>query len=200
VRGSRSLERLFRIRELEEDQSRLALDAALAELRRLEAARAHATEQGRRGRQIVGQGVREGSLGDRIAGLEQAASAERRTAALDLWIRELEGKTEMLREAHRRKSLERRQAETLVDEAEARDALDALRRGQAALDEWYGNRMHARNHQARNHKPQKHQEGPVTGLQSIAGTQTVEDKRETHQDESRAGFKSFPDQDQDSRT
>jgi hypothetical protein len=38
--------------------------------------------------------------------------------------------------------VERRQAETLISEAEARDALDAERKSQQGLDDWFRNRMH----------------------------------------------------------
>jgi flagellar biosynthesis chaperone FliJ len=139
------LRRLFRIRELEEDQSRLALDASLAELRRLESALRGTAQQGRRGREIMDQGLRTGSLDERIAGLEEEASAERLSSALGIWIQELQSKVDALRDVYCVKSLERRQAETLVNEAEARSRIDGARREQAGLDDWYGNRTHARN-------------------------------------------------------
>jgi flagellar biosynthesis chaperone FliJ len=141
---SRSLRRLFRIRELEEEQSRLALDASLSELRRLEAALRGAEQQRRRATQTVNQGVCAGSLAERMAGLEEEASSERLSSALGLWIEELHAKINALREVYRVKSLQRRQAETLVDEAEARSRMDAARHEQAGLDDWYGNRTHAR--------------------------------------------------------
>jgi hypothetical protein len=47
-----------------------------------------------------------------------------------------------LREEFLSRRVERRQAETLIEETEALDALDAGRRGQQSLDDWYGNRMH----------------------------------------------------------
>jgi predicted GIY-YIG superfamily endonuclease len=141
---SRSLRRLFRIRELEEEQSRQALDASLAELRRLELALRGAAQQGRRGREIVDRGLRAGSLNERIAGLEEEASAERLSLALGIWIHDLQSKVDALREVYRMKSLERRQAETLVDEVEMQSRIDAARREQAGLDDWYGNRTHAR--------------------------------------------------------
>lgn len=142
--ASRSLRRLFRIRELEEEQSRLALDVSLAELRRLESALHGATQQGRRGRQVVNQGVRTGLLDERMAGLEDEASSERLSSALGVWIEELQSKIDALRAIYRVKSLERRQAETLVYEAEAQSQIVAVRREQAGLDDWYGNRSHAR--------------------------------------------------------
>jgi hypothetical protein len=143
--ASRSLRRLFRIRKLEEDQSRLTLDASLAELRRLQLAIRGAAQQGRRGREIMVRGLRTGSLDERIAGLEEEASSERLSSALSIWIQELQSKIDALRDVYRGKSLERRQAETLVNEAEARSQIETARREQSGLDDWYGNRTHARN-------------------------------------------------------
>ncbi len=142
---SRSLRRLFRIRELEEEQSRLALDASLAELRRLESALRGAAQQGRRGREIIDRGLRSGSLDERIAGLEEEASSGRLSSALGVLIQELQLKVDAQREGYRVKSLQRRQAESLVNEAEARSHIEMARREQAGLDDWYGNRTHARN-------------------------------------------------------
>jgi hypothetical protein len=45
-----------------------------------------------------------------------------------------------LREKYQSARLKRRQVETSIDEAEAAEALDAGRRSQQALDDWYGSR------------------------------------------------------------
>ncbi len=50
---SRALRRLLRIRELEEEQSRLALESALGELNRLKHALTATAERDRRGRRLV---------------------------------------------------------------------------------------------------------------------------------------------------
>jgi hypothetical protein len=47
-----------------------------------------------------------------------------------------------LRQEFLGKRVERRQAETLIRETEARDAIEAGRRGQQALDDWYRFRLH----------------------------------------------------------
>ena len=39
------------------------------------------------------------------------------------------------------KRVERRQAETLIEETEAREAIEADRRNQQSIDDWYLNRM-----------------------------------------------------------
>jgi len=40
------------------------------------------------------------------------------------------------------KRVERRQAETLIQETEAQDAVEADRRGQQTLDDWYSSRLY----------------------------------------------------------
>ncbi len=75
---SRALRRLLRIRELEEEQSRLALESALGELNRLEASLAAAVERERRGRRLVKASAQTGELPDRLAGLEETRAADRR--------------------------------------------------------------------------------------------------------------------------
>jgi hypothetical protein len=54
VAVTRALKRLLRIRDLEEEQARLALEAAAADLRRLEQAQQGAQELNRRGRSLAG--------------------------------------------------------------------------------------------------------------------------------------------------
>jgi hypothetical protein len=58
-----------------------------------------------------------------------------------------------LREEFLAKRVERRQAETLIKETEARDAIEAGRRSQQNLDDWFGNRMHRKDAEAAIEKP-----------------------------------------------
>ena len=139
---SRSLRRLLRIRCLEEEQGRLAVESALGELRHLENAFSTAVERDRRGRLLVGSSAYTGELPDRLAGLEESRAAGRRVRALAPRIADAELDVEALREEFLLKRVERRQAETLIRETEARDAVEAGRRDQQALDDWFGNRLH----------------------------------------------------------
>ena len=139
---SRALRRLLRIRDLEEEQSRLALESALSELQRLKHALTAAAERDRGGRLLVGASARTGELPDRLAGLEETRAAARYAAALAPRIADAEVDAAALRLEYLSKRVERRQAETLIQEAEARDAIEAGRRGQQALDDWYSNRLH----------------------------------------------------------
>ncbi len=90
-----------------------------------------------------GASAHSGELPDRLAGLEEtrAASAACRGAGvrgsrMRSWTWPRCGRSFWARR------VERRQAETLIRETEARDAIEAGRRGQQALDDWYGNKMH----------------------------------------------------------
>jgi hypothetical protein len=139
---SKTLKRLLHIRDLQEEQHRLALELAAAQLRTLEAAKDAAGETERAGRALVGASVQTGELADRQGGLVQAAAAGRRAALLEQHIAGAEDETKRLRESFLEKRIERRQAETLVNEGEARSDIESNRRSQRALDDWHGSRKH----------------------------------------------------------
>lgn len=138
---SRAMRRLLDIRKIQEEQSQIALESALGELRRLEAAlrRAHTRERG--GRELVVAGVAKGNLTDRIAGLEETHVAARLTSALAPRIGEAERKVNERREALLERRVERRQAETLISERESVDAVEATRRAQSGMDDWFLGRL-----------------------------------------------------------
>jgi hypothetical protein len=142
---SRALRRLLRIRELEEEQSRLALESSLGELRRLQHALAATTERDRLGRRLVDASARTGELTDRLAGLEETRAAIRQAEVITPRVEAKEYEVMELRQAFIKKRVEHRQAETLISETEASDAIEAGRRGQQALDDWYSNRLHREN-------------------------------------------------------
>jgi hypothetical protein len=141
VTVSRGLRRLLQLRELEEEQSRVALESALSEFHRLERALEATTERSRRGRQLVQQSVHTGELPDRIAGLEEGRTAVRQALVLEVAIIESRQSADTLRVHHQAARIDRRQVETLVREAEAAEALDADRRSQQSLDDRYGSRV-----------------------------------------------------------
>lgn len=146
---SRALRRLLRVRELEEEQSRLALDSALGELNRLRCALRAATERDWRGRQLVSASARSGELSDRLAGLEETRAAVRHSNLISARIASAESEVEELRRNFLVQRVERRQAETLIKEIEARDAVEALRRTQQGLDEWHRSRSFQAKEKAR---------------------------------------------------
>jgi hypothetical protein len=139
---SRALRRLIHIRGLEEEQKRLALESALGELSRLEHALTSAAERERQGRRLVEDSARTGQLPDRLAGFEETRSAVCHAAALGPRIETMEDDVAAFRSEFLSKRVERRQAETLIQETEAQEAIAASRRGQQALDDWYGSRLY----------------------------------------------------------
>lgn len=139
---SRAMRRLLRVRDLEEEQSRLALESAVGDLHRLEAALGAAQQRERRGRRLVQTSAQSGELPDRLAGLEETRAGARHAAALTPRIAEAEAEVATLRQEFILKRVERRQAETLIQETAARDALEEERRGQRALDDWFRARLY----------------------------------------------------------
>jgi hypothetical protein len=139
---SRAMRRLLRVRDIQEEQSRLALESATGELRRLEDAMQATVSQDRRGRMLVGSSARSGELPDRLAGLEETRTAVRFRAAVAPRVTAAQFEVSALREEFLAKRVDRRQAETLIEETETRDAIDRGRRSQQALDDWHRFRLH----------------------------------------------------------
>jgi flagellar biosynthesis chaperone FliJ len=139
---SRALRRLLRIRELEEEQNRLALESAVGELNRLEQALTAAYERERQGRRLVETSARSNQMLDRLAGLEEARSAGVHAIALGPRIDSKQEEVEARRREFLAKRVERRQAETLIEETRVRDAIDSDRRGQQSLDDWFSSRQY----------------------------------------------------------
>jgi flagellar export protein FliJ len=150
---SRALRRLLHIRDLEEEQCSLELESATGSLHGLQRTLAAIVERGRRGRQLIGASAHSGELPDRLAGLEEVRAAGRNCVALAPKIADAELDVAALREEFLAKRVERRQAETLIEETEASDTIEAGRRSQQNLDDWFGNRMHRRDAEAAMKKP-----------------------------------------------
>jgi hypothetical protein len=142
---SSALRRLLRVRDLEQEQYKLALDSALGELRRLERALAASRAQERQGRERVAASTRSGELIDRIAGLAESEAARRRAKAIALRIPAAEAEAARRRHEFLAKRVEHRQAETLISETEAQDGVQTVRREQQSLDDWFGARAHRRD-------------------------------------------------------
>ena len=139
---SRALRRRLRIRELQEEQSRLALESALGELHRLEHALAATIVRERSGRGLILASAQSGELTDRLAGFEETRSAKLHAIALGPRINGMGELVTNRREEFILKRVERRQAETLIQETEAREAIVDDRHGQQSLDDWYNSRLH----------------------------------------------------------
>jgi hypothetical protein len=140
--GSRSLERLLRIRGVEEEQRRRVLEASEVKLRSLVQNRTAALQTEQTGRRREVAGMISGEITERQAGLVESANAQKRARALAARIVVAEGETAAGRQEFLEKRLERQQAETLVEEATARGAVENRRRSQRDIDDWFGTRNH----------------------------------------------------------
>lgn len=160
MKVSQTMSRLLRIRVLEEEQSRLALEAAEAELHRLQTALAAAQHGARRGREAVTRSVHNYDVYDRIAGIEQIRTADRAAG----WITEQRSlqqeETADRREAFLADRIERRQAESLLEVVKAQTALETEKRAQQALDDWHLLRTAGASGPVKRRKTRKQSEMP----------------------------------------
>ena len=90
---SKSIERLARIRGLEEEERRLKLEEAAARLQSLKHARTEAIEKERLGRAGIAASAATGELNDRVAGLVESDIARTRTRMLNSRIAVAENET-----------------------------------------------------------------------------------------------------------
>jgi len=140
--ASRALRRLLRIREIQEEQCHLAVEAAVGDLKRLELAQAANAERDRQGRRLLASSAYSGELADRLVALAESSAARRNWAQLAPKIESAKREVDNLRHQFLWKRVERRQAETLIRENEAADAKVAGRQRQQALDDWHRFRLH----------------------------------------------------------
>lgn len=138
---SRAMRRLLRLLEMQEEQARVQMESALADLRRLERALNAAGERERAGRRLVTASAAENAAvnetTDRMAGVEESRMASRQAAALKP---RLAGAGAAVKERRREfldKRIERRQAETVIEHAETKESTEVRRRGQRESDDWF---------------------------------------------------------------
>lgn len=138
VSRQKTLQRLLHIREIEEEQKRLRLAAAMTTLDRLATARDAAVIASRDGRNLVAGSAISGDIADRQSGLVQTESAQRRARRLEMQIAESREETIACRHDFLTKRVERRQAETVLQHEDAREKLESARKSQRNIDDWYG--------------------------------------------------------------
>ncbi len=131
---SKTLRKLLRVRGLEEEQQRATLESALAELHRIDAALEACRARERRGRSLMRAAP---EMEDRLTGRVELDAAQRHARILSLRRNEAEREAARLREQFLAKRIERRQAETLVQEAQVQDERALSHRAQQSLDEWH---------------------------------------------------------------
>jgi hypothetical protein len=138
----RAMRRLLHIRQLEEEQCRAALESALAEQQRLQEALTVAMDRNRRGRLLVATSAYSAELTDRLAGLEESHAAQRLAEILSVRIEVAQQNVIGIRQSYLAKRVERRQAETLIEQHEKETAIVADRRSQQSQDDWHRSRIH----------------------------------------------------------
>jgi hypothetical protein len=138
------MRRLLQVLEIQEEQCRATLELARAEFRQLEQALNRSVERERGGRRLIAASAVTGEVTDRIAGIEEAHTAGRIAAALAPRIAEVELAVHARQREFLGKRIERRQTETLIEEAEAVDKTEAGRRAQRDLDDWFLSRRSPR--------------------------------------------------------
>jgi hypothetical protein len=134
---SKIVRRLLRVLDLEEELRRRELESAQAELALLDTALRTAGERERDGRLLFTAAVQSEDLRDRLAGQAEVLAGRRRGVVLQQFIKQSSRAEEELRAALLEKRVERKQAETLVQAAQARESLEEGRRTQQSLDCWY---------------------------------------------------------------
>ena len=148
--GTRTLKRLLRVLELEEEQRQTALQSALGDLHRIENAIDAAGTRERVGRKLVNFGILHNEVEDRLAGLEETRAGSHAREILIPYRAQAAEIAAVRREEFLAKRIERRQAETMIESAEAQEELENSRRRQAALDEWFLNRLQAKEAEGEN--------------------------------------------------
>lgn len=146
---SRAMRRLLRVLEMQEEQAKAQMERALADLRRLERALDAAGERERAGRRLVNTSANasaaENAMAnaaanesmDRLAGVEESRMAIRQSTALKPRIAGAGAAVNERRREFLDKRIERRQAETVIERAEAKESTEARRRGQRDSDDWF---------------------------------------------------------------
>lgn len=135
--ASRALRRLLRVRNLQEELSRVALETGLGVLHQLESTKSIAEERERSGHRLIVISAQSGEVEDRLAGLVEMHTAARQADLLAQRIVEAEREVAALRQEFLDKRVERRQAETVLQQREERAACEADRRRQQASDDWF---------------------------------------------------------------
>lgn len=151
---SPSLKRLLRIRELEEELSQSALESAVAEREHFQRKLELAVARKRTGRSLWEEGIQskqKDQADQRQAALEEMRIGARLADSASAQLAEAEVQLSARRESYLATRTQRRQAETLIEEAQRDDAQIKLRRNQQELDEWFrsGAKSDVHNHEKR---------------------------------------------------
>lgn len=134
------LERLWRLRELEEEQSRLELEAQVAERNRIAQHLAEVSSGAARSRDEFVARLADLDTAARTGAMVELEQARRGQAAIRPRLEQAETEVEARREVFLTRRTGRRQVETLLDREREAARSETARRAQQMLDDWYGRR------------------------------------------------------------
>lgn len=132
---SLALRRLLRIRELEEEQSRIALETALGEMNRLKATLLGTAQRGQEARRLFASSLQSGNPTDRVACLHEMRATDNLAGALSRKLATAAPEMVRLRDRLLAKRIQRQQAESVIKECDARAKSEEERRNQRDLDD-----------------------------------------------------------------
>jgi len=135
------LQRLLRLRELEEEQSRVALQAAAGGRDRIALELAIARQRQVRERENFVERIGDSDTAARTGAgmaMEQARGQQMRVMPR---LKELEAEVTRRRGDFLTRRKERRQVEVLVEQDQENARTEVARRAQQMLDDWYGRRL-----------------------------------------------------------
>ena len=136
----RVLSRLLRLRELEEEQSRVELEIAVGKRNRVAEQLAQAVQRQAQGRRNFANGIVERDTTSRTGAVMEMEQARRQQLRIEPRLAAADTEVGRQREEFLARRTKRRQVETLVDQERAMIREEAGRRAQQVLDDWYGQR------------------------------------------------------------
>ncbi len=134
---SKSLERLLRVFEIQEEMRRRDLAEAQAMLAKLEDAVTAAGEKASRGRKVLASALQSNDVNNRVAGQVEIESVELLRTFLQKNVEDTSIILERARAGFLGKRVERQQLEALVKAAETLAQVEADRKAQQSLDDWF---------------------------------------------------------------
>jgi flagellar biosynthesis chaperone FliJ len=143
--AKQGLNRLLRVRQLEEELSRVELEVAVGDRNRMGEELASVAQRQAAGRRDLVRGIMERDTAGRAGSVIEVEQARRLQLRMEPRLEAAEDEVARQREEFLARKRDRRQVETLVDEQQriAREA--AGRRAQQMLDDWYGRRSQIKN-------------------------------------------------------
>jgi flagellar export protein FliJ len=136
----RVLNRLLRLRELEEELSRVQLEAAVGDRNRVAGELAVVVQRQAHGRKSFAAWAGDPDTAGRTGAMIAMEQARKQRTRIEPRLEAAEREVIRQREEFLAHRTERRQVETLVDEQQATMREETARRAQQMLDDWYGRR------------------------------------------------------------